>query len=63
MKYLVRDPQHKMIAGVLAGLGHYFEVDPTLLRVFYIFLTVITGFVPGILIYFFAALVMPLKAE
>ncbi|PIR87088.1 MAG: hypothetical protein COU11_02560 [Candidatus Harrisonbacteria bacterium CG10_big_fil_rev_8_21_14_0_10_49_15] len=35
------------------------NVDPTLLRVIWIFILVFTGVVPSIIIYILAALVMP----
>lgn len=32
-KQLMRDPNNKMIAGVCSGLGNYFGVDPTMVRI------------------------------
>ena len=36
-----------------------FEVDPTIARVLYLLGTIMTGFFPGIFIYFALALIMP----
>ena len=49
-----------MISGVCAGLGHYFNVDPVLVRV----LTVALGFVSGgtlVLLYLLLVLIIPLE--
>ena len=59
MKVLTRSRENKVFLGVLGGLAEYFEVDSALIRVFWILLTVFTGFVPGILSYFLMALVIP----
>lgn len=59
MKVLTRSRENKVFLGVLGGFAEYFEVDPALVRVFWILLTVFTGFVPGILSYFLMALVIP----
>lgn len=58
-KRLYRSERNKIFAGVLGGLGEYFEVDPTLLRLIWLLVVIFTGFVPGILAYIFAIFVMP----
>jgi phage shock protein C len=50
-----------MIAGVLGGLGDYFGVDSTILRLVWVLLTVFTGFFPGIIIYIVASVIVPPK--
>ena len=50
----------KKIAGVCGGLGRYFSIDPTVIRLLAIFLTTLSGLLPGIVIYGIFALVMPL---
>ena len=47
----------KKIFGVCGGLGDYFDIDPTIVRV--IFLLAILGFGTGLLLYLILALVMP----
>lgn len=63
MKRLYRSEDDKKIAGVLAGIGEYFDADPTLIRVAYIFITFVTGIVPGILAYFVMTIITPTKSE
>ena len=58
-KKLTRSREHRAVAGVLGGLGVFFSVDPILLRLGYVLLTVFTGFVPGIVGYVLAAIVVP----
>jgi phage shock protein C len=47
----------KKIFGVCSGLGNYFEVDPTVIRI--AFLLLFFGLGTGLLIYLILALVMP----
>lgn len=54
-KRLVR--KDKKIFGVCGGLGDYFGIDPTLVRV--LFLVAVLGFGSGLLLYIILALVMP----
>lgn len=42
-KRLYRDNKEKLLGGVCAGLAHYFNVDPTIMRLLYIMLVIITG--------------------
>lgn len=50
---------NKSLAGVCAGIAEYFDVDPTVIRVLYVFLTVFSAGFPGILVYIILALIMP----
>ena len=47
VKKLYRDTEKKYVAGVSAGLAHYFGIDPLWVRILWIFLTIFTwgGFV------------------
>jgi len=47
----------KKITGVCGGLGAYFDIDPTLIRV--LFLAAALMFGSGILLYLILAIVMP----
>ena len=60
-KKLFRNLADKKVSGVCSGIGEYMEVDPTLVRVGYVLLTIFTGVVPGIVAYFVLALIMPEK--
>ena len=57
-KRLVRIQKDKKIAGVCAGFGAYFNVDPVLVRVIAIALALMGG--GGILLYLIAWIIMPL---
>ena len=56
--YLSKD---KKVAGVCGGIAEYFEVDPTVIRLAWIILTIITGVIPGLLAYIVSAIVIPNK--
>jgi len=59
VKKLYRSRNDCRLAGVLGGLGEYFEVDPTLIRLAYVVFTLTTGFFPGLIGYFLAILIIP----
>ena len=50
---------NKMVAGVCGGIAEYFDVDPTLIRVVYVALTIFSAAFPGVLLYLIMALLMP----
>ena len=50
---------NKSLAGVCAGIAEYFDVDPTVIRILFVFLTVFSAGFPGILVYIILALIMP----
>lgn len=50
-----------MLTGVCAGIAEYLDVDVTVLRLVWTLVVVFTGFVPGVLVYIVAVLVMPEK--
>lgn len=54
--YLSND---KKISGVCGGIGEYFDIDPSLIRLSWIVATFLTGIIPGIAAYIVAALVIP----
>ncbi len=62
-KKLYRSADNKLIAGVCAGLAEYFDHDPTLWRLGFALFLVVTGFMPGIVLYLIAWIVMPLPGE
>lgn len=59
MKRLWRSRENKVITGLLGGIGEYFDIDPAILRVGYVFLTIFTGIFPGIIAYLIASLAVP----
>tara|TARA_Y100000310_G_C20306211_1_gene634070 strand:- start:235 stop:426 length:192 start_codon:yes stop_codon:yes gene_type:complete len=56
-KKLYRSKKNKAIAGVCGGIAEYFNVDPLLVRLGWIFLTLMS-FGAGILAYIIAWLIM-----
>ncbi len=54
---LTRSRSDVMIGGVCAGLGKYFKIDATLVRLIFVLLTLAGG--SGILIYFILWIVIP----
>ncbi len=58
MKKLYRSAD-RMIAGVCGGIAAYCEVDPTVVRIAYVMLTLFTAAFPGILLYIIMCVLMP----
>ena len=50
---------NSMIAGVCAGLAEYFGWDPTLVRIGYVLISVVSVAFPGILVYILLWIIMP----
>lgn len=60
-KKLFRSTSEKMLCGVCGGLAEYFDIDPTLVRVGYVFLSLFSAGFPGLLLYIVMALIVPVK--
>jgi phage shock protein C len=58
-KRLYRSKSDAMIAGVCGGLGEYFNLDPTVVRLLAVLLLIVTGFFPVGLIYIILSVVIP----
>jgi len=58
-KKLYRSRENKVFAGVMGGLGEYFDVDPVIFRLGYLFIVILSAVIPGIIIYIIAALLVP----
>ena len=56
---LRRRRMNQQLAGVCSGLADYFDLDPTLVRVFYVVASFFTGILPGVVLYAALALVVP----
>lgn len=61
MKKLTRSESDKQLAGVCGGIAEYFSVDPTLVRVGAVLVTILTGLFPGVFAYVVLILVIPPK--
>ena len=60
MKRLYRSKDQRMIAGVAGGIGEYFDIDPTIVRIA-LLLLLLPGFFPGILFYLILWVIIPPK--
>lgn len=58
-KKLYLSDTDKKIAGVCGGLGEYFGIDSTIIRLAWVFLLIPIAFVGGIIAYFIAAAIIP----
>ena len=58
MKKLYRS-SNRILAGVCGGIAEYFDVDPTLIRVVYVFLSIFSAGFPGLLLYIILMVLMP----
>jgi phage shock protein C len=57
---LMRSATDSKIAGVCGGLGEYFNVDPTVVRLVWVILSICPGgFVGGIVAYLLAWIIIP----
>ena len=56
-KRLYRSVTNRKICGVCGGLGEYFDIDPTLVRLVWVIITFMGG--AGILAYIIAAIIIP----
>lgn len=62
-KQLKRIESGRMIAGVCTGLGAYFSIDPTLVRVIFVVLAIVSFALGSILLYGALWLIMPMDSE
>jgi phage shock protein C len=58
-KKLYKSDKDKVLSGVIGGVGEYFDIDPTILRLAFIVFVVLTGVFPGVVAYIIAALIVP----
>lgn len=52
----------RVLAGVCGGIADYFDLDPVLIRVAYVLLSLVSAGFPGILLYIILWVVMPERA-
>jgi len=61
MKRLYRSKEDKKIAGICGGLGELFSIDPTLIRLGFVFVGLVTAIVPIIVTYIVGWIIIPIK--
>jgi len=61
MRNLLRSTKNKWVGGVCGGIGEYANIDPIVIRILWIVLTIFTGFLPGLLLYLLLWFMIPVK--
>lgn len=56
-KRLYKSEDNRILCGVCGGVGEYLGVDPTLVRLVWVLITLAAG--AGLLLYIIAAIIMP----
>lgn len=59
MKRLMLSRNDKKIGGVCGGLGEYFDVDPTLVRLGVVVVGLVTAVIPMLIAYILAWFIIP----
>jgi phage shock protein C len=59
MKKLRRSNKERMIAGVCGGIAEYFDFDPTIVRIVYVLVSILSVAFPGILVYLLLWIIVP----
>ncbi|MBT3210056.1 MAG: PspC domain-containing protein [Bacteroidetes bacterium] len=50
---------NRIIGGVCGGIANYLKIDPTIIRIVYIVLSIISIAFPGIIVYILLWILMP----
>ena len=56
---LYRSLSQKMIAGVCGGLGEYFDIDVSIVRLVFVGIAIVSAFIPMFVFYVIAWIVIP----
>ena len=59
MKKLYRSRNDKILAGVLGGAAKRYDIDPSILRLGFVFVGFVTGCLPAIITYLAGAVMIP----
>lgn len=59
-KKLFRSANNRILAGVCGGVGEYLDIDPTVVRVVYVLLSLLMAFA-GLLVYIVLWLIIPAR--
>jgi len=63
MTKLYKNRKNKICCGVIGGIGEYFNIDPVILRLFWVIIVIYTALVPGIIVYLIACSIVPDKPK
>lgn len=58
-KKLMRSRANRKIAGVCSGLAQYLDLDTSLVRILWFFITLACGIVPGVVAYLLGWIIIP----
>lgn len=61
MQKLYRSRTDRVMAGICGGLGNYFNIDATVIRLVFVLLLIFTGILPLLIAYFIAVCIIPLE--
>lgn len=59
MKKLFRSRKNRLVGGLLGGVGEYLNVDPSVVRLIFLILLIMTQIIPMTILYFVSFLVIP----
>ncbi len=59
MKKLYKSKKNRVLSGILGGLGEYYAIDPTVVRIVFVILLLVTGFFPFGIAYLVAYFLIP----
>ncbi len=59
MNKLYRSKKNRIIAGICGGIGEYFKIDPTLVRLLWLLISVVSAGVGGMIAYIIAWIIIP----
>lgn len=62
-KKLYRSMADKKLCGVCGGIAEYFDLDPTIIRLLWVVMTLFTTVFPGVLAYIICALIVPQQGQ
>ncbi len=62
-KKLYRSRKDKAVSGIFGGLGDMYDVDPTILRLAFVFIALATAVFPALIFYIIASMVIPLEPK
>lgn len=63
VKKLFLSTTDRKLSGVCGGIGEFFNIDPTVVRLGWVVVTLLTGIMPGIIAYIITAIVIPERSQ
>ncbi len=63
MKRIYRSSNEKKLAGICGALGEFTNIDPTLIRLLFVFIALITGIMPLVVTYLIGWIIIPTEDE